>query len=73
MLSPGRGVADRAPYPRLVADNPPMPAFVLDPPRPLRGAPLVLAWAGMVAGGWCFVAGLAWTAYAVCRVTGMCR
>ena len=74
MTRPGRGVADRAPYPRLIVNNPPLPAWVPGrAPDRLTGLPLVLAWAGMVAGGWCFVAGLAWTAYAVCRVTGVVR
>jgi len=55
-------------------NNPPLPAWVPGrAPDRLTGLPLVLAWAGMVAGGWCFVAGLAWTAYAVCRVTGVVR
>lgn len=71
MIAPGRGVADRAAYPRLAYHN---TAWVPDrAPDRLTGLPLVLAWAGMVAGGWCFVAGLAWTAYAVCVVTGVCR
>lgn len=73
MIAPGRGVADRAAYPRLVIDNPrPPPAWVPEPPRPSVG-PALLMWAGAVLGGWCFVAGLAWTAHAICNVTGIIR
>lgn len=73
-MTPGthRMAGDRPPYPRLAYANP-RPVSVPPVPRPLTGAPLVLCWVGMVAGGWCMVAGLAWTAYAVCRVTGVCR
>lgn len=35
MTRPGRGVADRAPYPRLIVNNPPLPAWVPDR-APLR-------------------------------------
>ena len=35
--------------------------------------PALLMWTGAVLGGWCFVAGLAWTAHAICRVTGIIR
>lgn len=73
MIAPGRSIADRPPL-RLVVRNDAQPAWVpARAPDRLTGLPLALAWAGMVAGGWCFVAGLAWTAYAVCRVTGVVR
>lgn len=62
-------------FPRLVVDNPrPLPAWVREPvPAPLTGARLAACWIGMVAGGWFMVAGLAWTARAICRVTGIIR
>lgn len=74
MIAPGRGVADRAAYPRLVVRNDTIPAWVPERvPDRLTGLPLALAWVGMVAGGWFVVAGIAWTAYAVCRATGVVR
>ena len=59
------------PHLRLVHSNP-MPAWVPDPPR-ASVIPVVLAWGGIVALSYFTFAGLAWTAYAVCPVTGMCR
>ncbi|MBP8296364.1 MAG: hypothetical protein KAX84_09680 [Burkholderiales bacterium] len=67
MIRPGRGIADRA-YPRLVESE---PAWVPDPP-PLR-APVGLYIAGAVALSWFACIGIAWTAYAVCRLTGLCK
>lgn len=58
MIAPGRSIADRPPL-RLVVRNDAVPAWVpARAPDRLTGLPLVLCWAGMVAGGWCMVAGL---------------
>lgn len=62
MTRPGRGVADRAPYPRLPYDNPPLPAWVperrREPDCPFcRGVAFgivggLLLWAAIGAAAW---------------------
>lgn len=59
MIAPGRSIADR---PARVPADPPMACV-----------PVGLVWLGLVAAGWAVVTGIAWAAYGVCRVTGVCE
>ncbi|HOW50225.1 MAG TPA: hypothetical protein PLB26_21490 [Rubrivivax sp.] len=59
MIAPGRSIADR---PARVPADPPMACV-----------PVGVLFLGAVAVGWIVVAGIAWTAHAICRVTGIIR
>lgn len=69
-MRPGRGVADRRAYLRVVDDRP-SPAFM--PEQQQRAEPVGLYIAGAVALSWFACIGIAWTAYAICRATGVCK